>query len=76
MAATKYWRVRLKGDLSPDQVEAALPDGALGLLRVHKEQGETHAYFATTDRHGAGQIRSRTGESVEEVSLDAVTKIG
>lgn len=76
MAATKYWRVRLKGDLTPDQVEAALPEGALGLLRVHKEHGETHAYFATTDRPGADQIRSRTGESAAEVSLDAVIKIG
>jgi hypothetical protein len=76
MAGTKYWRVRLKGDLTPDQVEAALPESALGLLRVHKEQGETHAYFSTTDRSVVGQIRSGAGESVEEVSLDAVTKIG
>jgi hypothetical protein len=76
MAPTKYWRVRFKGDLTPDQVEAALPEGALGLLRFHKERGETHAYFSTTDRPGPGQIRSRTGESAEEVSLDSVTKIG
>ena len=76
MAITKYWCVRLKGDLPPEQVEAALPEGALGLLRVHKERGETHAYFSTTDRPGQGQVQSRTGESAEEVSLDAVTKIG
>jgi hypothetical protein len=75
MAETKYWRVRFKGDLTPDQVEASLPQGALGLLRVHRERGETHAYFSTTDR-AAGQARGPNGESVEEVSLDAVTKIG
>jgi hypothetical protein len=76
MAHTKYWRLRLKGDLSPDQVQASLPEHAIHVLRVHKEGGETQVYFSTTEQAGAAEARSRGGESAEEVKLDAVTKIG
>ena len=75
MAQTKYWRLQLKGELSPDQVHAALPEGAVSLLRIHKERGETHVYFSTAEQPGAPKVRS-TGEAAEEVSLDVVTRIG
>ena len=53
----KYWRLRLKGDLSPEQVQSALPEGTISLLRVHKEAGETHVYFAAAE----GQVYPKPG---------------
>ncbi len=76
MAKTKYWRLRLKGDLSPDQVHASLPEHASNILRIHKEGGETQVYFSMEEHAGAAQAQSRAGEKAEEVTLDAVTKIG
>jgi hypothetical protein len=76
MAQMKYWRLRLKGDLSPDQVHASLPEHAIHVLRIHKEGGETQVYFSTAEHTGTTEARSRGGENAEEVKLDAVTKIG
>jgi hypothetical protein len=76
MAQMMYWRLRLKGDLSPDQVHASLPEPAVNVLRIHKERGETEVYFSTAEHVGAAQVRTRAGESAEEVGLDTVTKIG
>jgi hypothetical protein len=76
MAQTKYWRLRLKGDVSPDQVHANLPEHAVHVLRIHKEHGETQVYFSTAEHAAAAQVRSRSGENAEEVSLDVVTRIG
>jgi hypothetical protein len=76
MAQMKYWRLRLKGDLSPEQVHASLPERAITILRIHKEGGETQVYFSTAEHAGAAEARSRAGKSAEEVKLEAVTKIG
>lgn len=76
MSQMKYWRLRLKGDLSPDQVHASLPESALNILRIHKEGGETHVFFSTTGQAGAADTKNRAGQSSEEVGLDVVTKIG
>jgi len=76
MAQTKYWRLRLKGELSPDQVSASLPEHAMNILRIHTEGGETQVYYAATEQPGAPKLKARAGEGAEEVSLDAVTKIG
>lgn len=76
MAQVKYWRLRLKGDLSPDQAHASLPEHAVHILRIHKEGGETHVYFSTDKLAGDAKLRSRSGETAEEVGLDVVTKIG
>ena len=67
MAEMKYWRLRLKGDLSPDQVQASLPEHAVHVLRIHKEGGETQVYFAAAKPSGAAKVVSRTGEAAEEV---------
>ena len=74
MSDTKYWRLRLKGELSTEQVQAALPENAM-LLRIHRERAETHVYFSTAQQHGLPNVGSRTGEGAEEVSLDLVTNI-
>ena len=76
MAQTKYWRLKLKGELSPDQVHAALPEGAVNILRIHTEKGETQVYYSTAEQPHAPEVRSRKAEGAEEVSLDVVTKIG
>jgi hypothetical protein len=76
MAQTKYWRLRLKGDLSLDQVHASLPESTVHVLRVHKEHGETQVYFSTAEQPGAAAVKSRAGDAAEEVSLDSVAKIG
>jgi hypothetical protein len=68
--------LRLKGDSSPDQVHASLPEHAIHVLRIHKEGGETQVYFSTAEPTGAAEARSRGGEIAEEVKLEAVTKIG
>jgi hypothetical protein len=71
----KYWRLRLKGDLSPDQVQSALPEGAINLLHVHKDGGETHVYFAAAEAPGVPKAKAGQAENIEEVSLDVVTRI-
>jgi hypothetical protein len=76
MAQTKYWRLRLKGRLSPDQVGASLPEGATNILRVDQEADETYVYYATVQQPGAPKsARQARGSAAEEVSLKAVTKI-
>jgi len=72
MAQTKYWHLQLKGELSPDQVHAALPEGAVHLLRIHREKGETHAYFSA-EQPGAPKGGST---AALEVPMDTVLKIG
>jgi hypothetical protein len=76
MAEMKYWRLRLKGDLSPDQVHASLPEHTVHVLRIHKEGGETQVYFTAAQPAGTAKLLSRSGEAAEEVGLDVVTRIG
>jgi len=72
MAATKYFRVKLKGELSLDQAQAALPPGPISLLRVDTGKGETTVYYAGPEQPAA----HKKGEpAAEEVDLDTVTKL-
>jgi len=77
MAQTRYWRLQLKGRLSPDQVDASLPEGATGILRVDHEADETYVYYATAQQPGARKSEKKPAgdTAAEEVSLKAVTKI-
>lgn len=77
MAQTKYWRVRLKGRLSPDQVGAGLPEGATSILRVDQEADDTYVFYATAQQPGARKPGKKQAgaAAAEEVSLKAVTKI-
>lgn len=78
MGKTKYWRLKLKGELSNDEVEGALRDRAVTILRVDKEKGETRVYFSSVeeaDRIPKAQAQQKRDEA-EEVSLDEVTKVG
>ena len=77
MAQTKYWRLQLKGRLSPDQVGASLPEDATNVLRVDHEADETYVYYETARQPGARKSGKKQagGTAAEEVSLKAVTKI-
>jgi hypothetical protein len=74
MADTTFWRLRLKGDLSPDQAQASLPENALDILRIDKRGSETQVYFS--HRGAPQEVTGRGGERAEKVTLDAVTKVG
>ena len=71
--ATKYWRLKVKGDPSADEIHRGVGKGGGLVLRVHREKGETHVYYAGEDAqesHGlAGAGRP------ESVKLDDVSKI-
>ncbi len=76
MATTKYWRLRLKGRLSADQVGVSLPEDTTNILRVDQEADETHVYYATAGRPGAARPSRRAGKtSARPVSLSVVTRI-
>jgi hypothetical protein len=77
MAKTRFWRLKVKGTLSPDDAQAAIADREGVLLRVHSEKGETDIYFSGTarkapEKKGAMKVQAA---SLKEVSLAEVAKI-
>lgn len=74
MAQTKYWRLRLRGRMSADQLGENLPDDAANILRVDQEENETRVYYSTVEQPGAPRLKMHAG-GAEEVPLDAVTRI-
>ena len=77
MAKPKFWCLKVKRSLSPEDAQVAVSDREGTLLRVHSENGETDIYFSST----AGKAPEKKGVqkdqtvSLKEVSLAQVTKI-
>jgi hypothetical protein len=76
MDQAKYWRLQMKGELSNEEVEAALRNRAATLLRVDREKGETRIYFSSAEEATKIPKGQAPQEQAQEVSLEEVTKIG
>ncbi len=72
----KFWRLKLKGERSADEVQSAIGRSGANLVRVHFEGGETQVYFAA-EKSAASEAAKAIKEAVtpEEVSAREVTKI-
>lgn len=72
--ATRYYRLKLQGEPSADEIHRSVGKHGGLVMRVHREKGETHVYYAG----GAGNdpAGGRPPEGASEVSLDDVTKLG
>ena len=77
MANQKFWRLKMKGDLSLEDVQAAVVDREGMLLRVHTEEKETDIYFSSTTRKAPEKTATTKLQviSLKEVTLADVTKI-
>jgi hypothetical protein len=68
----------MKGELSNEEVEAALRDRAATILRVDREKDETRIYFSSAEEAAKvpqAKAQQKGGEA-EEISLEEVTKVG
>lgn len=45
----KYWRLRLRGERSADEIESAIGKSGGLVVRVHVERDEMHVYFAAEE---------------------------
>lgn len=72
----KYWRLKLKGERSADEIEAAVGGGSGQVVRIHVESGESHVYFAANKSmvSGVTKLLKRSGKA-EEISLREVKKL-
>jgi hypothetical protein len=71
----KYYKLKLQGDPSHDEIHRAVGKSGGLVMRVHREKGETHVYYAGGEGNDpAGG--NRAVEGADEVSLDEVTKLG
>lgn len=72
----KYWRIKLKGKRSADELEAAVGSGGGQVVRVHMEKDETLVYFAANKSMVSGVTKSiRRSGKAEEVGLREIKKL-
>ena len=74
--AIKYWRVKLGGVHSVEEIHSRVGRSGAIVARVHFEPKATQVYIAA-DESGAERVRETiTGaDALEEVSAAAVTKL-
>ncbi len=73
--AMKYWRLKLKGERSVDEVQSAIGRSMGNVVRIHFEGGETHVYFAAEKSEAPKAAKAMKEAAMpEEVSADEVTK--
>jgi hypothetical protein len=72
--ATKYYRLKMQGDPSPEEIHRHVGRSGGMVMRVHRERGETHVYYAGGEGNDPGGAKGPEGAS--EVHLDEVTKLG
>lgn len=72
----KYWRLKLKGERSADEIQSAIGRSGGNVVRIHFEGGETHVYFAA-GKSAAPEAAKAMKEAAmpEEVSAGEVTKL-
>ncbi|HKP74515.1 MAG TPA: hypothetical protein VJT67_03185 [Longimicrobiaceae bacterium] len=71
--ATKYWRVKVKGEPSVDDIHRAVGQSGGQVLRIHHEKGETHVYYA--GEGGAEAHGLEGGGRATSVKLADVSKV-
>jgi hypothetical protein len=71
--SNRYWRVKVKGDATADEIHRSVGSAGGQVLRVHREKGETHVFFASANDKEAHGVAA-DGQATE-VKLDDVTKI-
>lgn len=75
--AIKYWRLKLKGERSADEIQSAIGRSGEIVVRIHFEGGETHVYFAASKSAAASVAKAmKDAAPLEEVSANEVTKLG
>ncbi len=73
---TKYWRLKLPGERSVDEIQSVIGRSSGNVVRIHIEGGETHVYFAA-QKSAASEAAKAMKETakLEEVSLSEVKKL-
>lgn len=72
----KYWKLKMKGEQSMDQIQAAVGRGGGILLRVHFERGETQVYFAAEKSAVAEVLKGfKAAQAPTEVGVDKISKL-
>jgi hypothetical protein len=74
--AIKYWRIRLKGERSADDIQSAIGQSGGEIVRIHFEGGETHVYYAAGKSAAPKAAKAMRKSAIpEEISAREVTKI-
>jgi hypothetical protein len=72
----KYWRLKLKGKKSADEIHSAVGQSNGNIVRIHFEGGMTHVYFAADKSAALAAAKAmKQAAKPEEVSADEVTKL-
>jgi len=73
--AMKYWRLKLKGERSADEIQSAVGRSGGNVVRIHLEGGKTYVYFAA-EKAAAPEAAKTMKEAVtpKEVSAAELTK--
>jgi hypothetical protein len=73
--AIKYWRLKLNGPKSVDEIHAAVGRGGANIVRVHVEGGETQVYLAGDESlHPHLVEATKAAGGLHEVSEAEVTR--
>jgi hypothetical protein len=75
-SAMKYWRLKLKGKRSAEELEAAVGSGGGQVVRVHMEKDEATVYFEANKSMASEVAKSvkRAGKA-EEIGLREIKKL-
>lgn len=73
----KYWRLKVKGERSVDEIQSAIGQSGGNVVRIHVEGGETDVYFAAEKSVAPGAAKAmKEAVMPQEVSLAELTKLG
>ena len=71
-----YWRLKVKGELSADELQSVVGMSGGTIVRVHSEGGETDVYFVAEEVAASQVVKSmKDSITLEEVRSEEVTKI-
>lgn len=72
----KYWRLKLKGERSVDEIQSAIGRTMGNVVRIHFESGETNVYFTAEEPEAPEAVKAlKEAATPKEVSADEVTKL-
>ena len=74
--AIKYWRMKLKGERSTEEIYSAIGASGGNVARIHFEGGDTYVYFGAKKSAAREAAKAmKKSATPEEVSSGEVTKI-
>jgi hypothetical protein len=74
--AMGYWRLKLKGERSADEVQSAVGRTGGNVVRIHVEDGNTQVYFAAEKSAIPAAVEAlQAAGGPEEVSEDEITRL-